>query len=341
MTIDVVDLLRELDFTFAEGHTDASWLLGAPDGTVFEASLSDPCPRLDAHEVRARGSHVGATRRLLVGGSATDHVVDRARAGEIDILTAEPLRLIHDGTVYAIDDEPTRRRVEPARRRPAWIRWAVERHLLLCAEPARQAEIAEILGTSQQSVSKAMGRLRGLVLARTEGFVAADRASLLEHWVGEYPGPGGQEFGWYSVDPIVEQVSAAVEAADLLGAAPVVSGDVAADQLAPWKLPGQGRIYLSQLVDLLGEGFVPAPVADASLITCIPRDPTVARLARPAQSARPAQPAQRDAETEPGGRSRFVLADAAIIYRDVLAGADPDSAEAAEHLAAALLRGDS
>lgn len=339
MTIDVVDMLRELDFSFAEGHTDASWLLGAPDGTVFEATLSDPCPRLNAHAVRSRGSHTGAARRLLIGESATDQVIARARAGEIDILTADPLRLIREGIVYAMDDEPVQRRPEPARRRLAWIRWAVQRYLLLAAEPARQAEIAEFLGTSQQSVSKAIRRLGGLVVAQPEGYIAADRASLLEHWVGEYPGPGGQEFGWYSVDPIVEQVSTAVEAADLLGARPVVSGDVAADQLAPWKLPGQGRIYLAEPVDLLGEGFVPAPVAEASLITCIPRDPTVAR---PAQRGAETETAVRPGESPGAGeRSRFVVADAAIVYRDMLTGADADSAEAAEHLAAALLRSES
>lgn len=93
MTIGVVDLLRELDVSFAEGRTNASWLLGAPDGTVLEAAPTEPCARLNAHEVRARGQHAGAARRLLVGESATDQVIARARAGEFDAMVHPPMLL--------------------------------------------------------------------------------------------------------------------------------------------------------------------------------------------------------------------------------------------------------
>lgn len=327
MTIDVVTLLRELDFSIAEGTSSTSWLLGAPDGRFFEVTLTVPTTRLNAHIVRNHSAHQRTDRRLLIGESATAQVTARAMAGQIDILTAEPIRLIHHGVTYATDDEPVQGHHVPFPRRPAWMRWAVERYLLLAKEPVRQPMIAAALGTSQQSVSNAVRSLGELVADQPDGFIAADRASMLEHWMGVYPGPGGQEFGWYSVDPIVEQVSTAVRTANLLGANPLVSGDVAADQLAPWKLPARGRIYLAEPVDLLGEGFVPAPVKEASLTTCVPRDPSIPGLAE--LHAHVWEPA------------RITLADAAIVYWDVAISTDIDSAEAGEHLAATLIGDDS
>ena len=123
----------------------------------------------------------------------------------------------------------------------------------------RQSVIASALGTSQQSVSNAAGHLAGLVTDCGEGLVATDRARLLEHWRNEYTGPGGQAFGWYSLDPVAEQVSKAVEVAKFLDISPLVSGDIAADRIAPWKLPVRGRVYVDGPVDLADEGLVPAP----------------------------------------------------------------------------------
>lgn len=170
-----------------------------------------------------------------------------------------------------------------------------------------------MLGTSQQSVSHAAGQLGILVKSTEAGLVAADRALLLEYWSRDYFGPGGQEFGWYSLTPVVEQTLKAAEVASLLDALPLISGDVAADRRAPWKLPSRGRIYINAPIDLVGDGFVPAPVAEATLITCIPRDPTLWRLTT-------------------AGQDGVELADDALTYWDVLSSGDIDSVEAAEHL---------
>lgn len=329
MTVDVAALVQELGLRISEGSSEWSWLLRAPDGNFFEVEPIAPVERLTAHRVRAvsTGRPIGPDRVLHIGKSATDGVVEDAEAGKINILTAEPVRLICDGRSYTADPEPqSRSQLRPQRTgRPAWIRWALERYLLLTPEPSRQSVIAETLGTTQQSISRAAHQLNGLVTDEGEGLMAVDRAKLLEHWRNEYTGPGGQEFGWYSLDPVAEQVERVIDLVTLLDVKALVSGDIAADRLAPWKLPSRGQVYVTGPVDLGGDGFVAVPVEEASLVTCVPRDPSLWWLAPPTEEA--------------AGSDGLPIADAAIVYWDLLTSTDPDSEEAANQVAALLIGG--
>lgn len=328
MTLDLTTLLRELGLRISEGSSDWSWLLRAPDGRSFEVEPVAPVERLTAHRVRAvsAGHRTDPRRVLHVGRTATDGVVKYAEFGEINILTEDPTRLIFEGRSYAVDPEPqTGSRLRPQRTgRPAWIRWAVERYLLLTHEPSRQSVIAESLGTTQQSISRAAQYLDGLVTDEGEGLVPADRAKLLEHWRNEYAGPGGQEFGWYSLEPVNEQVEGVIDLVTLLEVKALVSGDIAADRLAPWKHPSRGRVYLTGPVDLGGDGFVAVPVEEASLVTCVPRDTSLWLLAPPTEAE--------------AGSDDLPIADAAIVYWDLLMSTDPDSDEAADQVATLLTR---
>lgn len=326
MSVDVAALLQELGVRVAEGSSEWSWLLRAPDGGSFEVESVAPVERLTAHRVRAVGGGTDPRRLLYVGKSATDGVVEAAKASEINILTAEPTRLIFDGRSYSVNPEPQPgSRLRPQRTgRPAWIRWALERYLLLTHEPSRQSVIAESLGTTQQSISRAAQYLDGLVTDEGEGLVAVDRAKLLERWRNEYAGPGGQEFGWYSLDPVNEQVEGVVDLVALLEVKALVSGDIAADRLAPWKLPSRGRVYLTGPVDLGGDGFVAVPVEEASLVTCVPRDASLWLLAPPTEAE--------------AGSDDLPIADAAIVYWDLLMSTDPDRDEAADQVATLLTR---
>ncbi|MBP1054709.1 hypothetical protein J6397_31785 [Rhodococcus qingshengii] len=329
MTVDVAALVQELGLRISEGSSEWSWLLRAPDGNFFEVEPIAPVERLTAHRVRAvsTGRSIGPDRVLHIGRSATDGVVEDAEASKINILTAEPVRLICDGRSYTADPEPqSRSQLRPQRTgRPAWIRWALERYLLLTPEPSRQSVIAESLGTTQQSISRAAHQLNGLVTDEGEGLMAVDRAKLLEHWRNEYTGPGGQEFGWYSLDPVAEQVERVIDLVTLLDVKALVSGDIAADRLAPWKLPSRGQVYVTGPVDLGGDGFVAVPVEEASLVTCVPRDPSLWWLAPPTEEA--------------AGSDGLPIADAAIVYWDLLTSTDPDSEEAAAQVAALLIGG--
>lgn len=328
MSVDVANLLHELDVLVTEGSSRSSWLLRTPDRTSFEVTPSVPTESLNARQIRIDASpQTSADRRVLhVGRSATPGVVERAEAGEFDILTAEPTRLIHAGRTYEAASAPSlRRRPREKTGRPAWVRWALQRYLLLTPSPNRQPVIAEALGTTQQSVSRAAQALQGLVTDEGKGLLAPDRARLLEHWRSEYAGPGGQEFGWYGLDPVTEQVDQVVNIAALLEVPALVSGDVGADRLAPWKLPMRGRVYVAGPIDLSDDGFVPAPLGEATLITCVPRDPTLWRLA----------PHVEEAE----GSDGFPIADAAIVHWDLLMSGDQDSGEAAQQVSRLLTGG--
>lgn len=321
--IDVVDALRELGFTFSEGAAVRSWLLRSPDGETYDVELTAPVDRVTAHSIRnVQVRHSSPIRQVFVGRTATDGVRADARSGRIDLLTESPLQLIVHGTVHELETPAFTPRRRTVARRVAWYRWALERLLLISDSPLRQTVIAEVLGTSQQSVSNAARTLGALVVDHGGGLEAADKRALLRRWTEEYSGPGGQEFGWFSLESAVDQVSQAVEVAELLDADPLVSGDVAADRLAPWKLPTRGRVYVKSPIDLSGDGFVPAPVDESTLITCVPRDPTLWRLAA-WESPHLAPP----------------VADAALVYWDVLVSGDVDSAEAAERVERLLVKG--
>lgn len=324
MPVDVVDLLHELDFTIAEGRTSLSWQLRAPTGEIYDVELTAPVDRVTAHAARNVRHHLDAAAwPVLVGESATNGVVADARAGRLNLLTESPLQLIINGTAHTLNQPQPLPRPRPTPLRPAWYRWGVERQLLTATTPLRQAALADLLGTSQQTISNAARTLGDLVADRGRGLEAVDRRSLLHHWAGEYPGAGGQEFGWYSLDTAVEQTHKAADIATLLDADPLISGDVAADELAPWKLPTRGRIYITAPVDLTDDGFIPSPIDEATLVTCVPKDPTVWRSA-----------------SAPSRHERK-LADIALVYWDVRTGGDADSDEAAGQLENYIVKGHS
>ena len=322
MSIDVISLLRELDFVIAEGSSERSRLLRSAEGDPFLVHLAEPVERITAHTVRGfKPYRSSPVRPLFAGRTATPGVIEQAKAGGIDILLEEPLQLILHGLVFTAEyaDQPVQ--ADQRSRRMAWVRWAVERCLLLADYPLHQSEIAQLVGTSQQSVSAVCRKLGALVTATPDGMETREPQALLEHWLKEYPGAGGQQFGWYSLDPIVEQTLKAVQEAQLLDARPLVSGDVAADRLMPWKLPSRGRIYVNSPIDLADVGFVPAPLEEATLVTCVPSDPTLWRLTELG-----AFPVYDDAE----------IADPVLVYWDVYNSKDIDSIEAAKHLAALI-----
>lgn len=164
--------------------------------------------RVSARTIRNFIAHQGSpVRPLFAGHTATDGVLEQARAGQIDVLTEHPLQLILKGTVFtpeAFEQPATVQR--KSSRRVAWGRWAVERCLLLADTPMRQSEIARYVGVSQQMVSRVCKNLGSLVTSTNDGVEAQDPVKLLERWTATYPGAGGQQFGWYSLDPLLSKL---------------------------------------------------------------------------------------------------------------------------------------
>lgn len=314
--MDVASVLRELGLKLVYGSEDGLWSIRDDSGEMLVFTPTDPVDRLDSRTVNRLSGNLtpGQARPLLIGSSATRQVMERAASGEIDILTEEPLRLFHEGVAYRTE-EPAPVLSAPRRTgRPAWVRWGLMRELLRTGSLPEQTEVAARFGVTQQAVSRAL---------RTLGDMGAgDPEKLLDLFLGEYAGPGGKEFGWYALTPVTEQTDVAVSLAHDLELDPIVAGDVAADRIAPWKLPTRSRIYLRGPMDLGGEGFIPAPLAEATLICCTPRDRTPWATG-----------------TKVGDDVTHRLADPALILWELLHSDGADSDQAAEHLRQAIIEG--
>jgi hypothetical protein len=149
-----------------------------------------------------------------------------------------------------------------------------------------------------------------------------DHPGLLDWWLANYPGPGGLASYWYSLDAPVVQARAALGCMDAAHADPVLSGEVAADALAPWQRPRRVQIYARAGTSLADAGFVPVPdEASATLCVTVPEDPG---LWLPEQWL-----------VGVGGR-RAQIADPLQVLWDVAAAAGPAATEAVTHLRQAL-----
>ena len=282
-----------------------------------------------------RGGHRD-DRFLLVTPHATSYLRELAAEGVVDLIAVEEGRVVIGGIEYpgtASTEAGSEVRGLRRGRRP-WTRWAVERLLLLADEPLTQVELAAVLRVTQQSVSHVLRGHR--FAARTDrGWVIGQRADCLDGLLAEYPGPGGVSTYWYGLDPAVRQAETAAAWCAERGVGCVLTGDVAADVYAPWRLPAVAGLYSSGLLDFTAAGFTPSTDAEYTLVVTVPADRTLWRTAAAAaQQAVHVDPAAVDAV--PAAR-----VDPIVALHDVLAspGPGPDAAEAADHLRRAILDG--
>jgi hypothetical protein len=129
------------------------------------------------------------------------------------------------------------------RGRPGRSVFSVVRALFALEGGARQAEIAEITHVGQAAVSKALNRL-------------ADRDLVV---------PG--EHGW--------EVTDRAERAN-----PAISGDVAADLVAPWRTPRRATLYAQRGTDFSAIGLTPSDASVATLTLVLADDPDVWPISR-------------------------------------------------------------
>lgn len=234
--------------------------------------------------------------------------------------------------------------------RVPWGTLTVLRRLAGGAE-GTQSQLAELAGVTQARVSQALKELSraGLVSSwhgQPTRYAAKDWDRVVRHWLAAYPGPGGISTYWYGLDDRAEQARAVVAllreqpvghpvpqaardvdaAADSgpLDPAAVVSGDVAADQVAPWRRPQRAVIYAHRGADLAEVGLTPATEQDATLELIVPRDRGVWPV-----------PASQHVWAWPG-TPELPLADPLQILWDVRRAPGPDRDQAAERLLAAL-----
>jgi hypothetical protein len=152
--------------------------------------------------------------------------------------------------------------------------WASIRWLIANGEATGLAELALEANVSQPRISQIGGQLEELgMLHRTRGSWRPEREELLDRFLKEYPGPGGSELCFYSLDNPLE-VAGRVYERDTSTA---ISGDVAADLFVPWRSPTILVIYTEAPISLeLTQGVVKAHSrGDANILHRVPDDYSV------------------------------------------------------------------
>lgn len=235
------------------------------------------------------------------------------------------------------DREPVDRSRSTRGRKP-WQRSAIIRHLLLGKEWT-QAALVEVCQVTQPRVSQVLNELHseGLVArTRPDGpggvrWVVGDYNGLFDRWLSTYPGPGGAApTYWYGLTTIAEQAEAAIRHLQSArphadGAhTPVVSGDAAADFLAPVRRSQIAVIYAPSGVNLSPVGLTPAPEEAATLKLVVPSD----------TSLWPSPLDNRSREMAPN--APFPLADPVQVTWDLLDSGRPDADQAAAAVRRAL-----
>lgn len=208
---------------------------------------------------------------------------------------------------------------ETVTRRVPWGRYALLRVLARTREPRTQAQLAAEAGVTQAAVSQSLRQLGGLVARTSAGWRARDVRASSGVFLAKYPGPRGITTHWYSLDPVVSQAD---RVARRVGDAPVlISGDAAADLIAPWRKPTRAIVYGRTGLDLAANGFAESDAERATLEYTVPADPTLWPTATAFAS---------------GADLRTV--DPLICVHDVRRSGGPDADDAVEHLLEAIER---
>ena len=256
----------------------AAHIVGARDLRVSCASGDD----VDVHlvftarpptpsEMRARAASARA-------GGTTGFVMPRVNAAARGVALEDPrfaLFGLDDGVVILRGEDRSIDRQEeaanPMGRRVPYARFALHRVLVRTREPRSQATLARECGVSQMTVSKLLSADPALAARVPGGWVANDPESLVERFLADYPGPGGLSQFWFSLRPVIEQG----ELAATTGGRALLSGDAAADLLAPWRIPRRAVAYSDQGLPLEEAGFGRSDPREATLRVTVPADRTL------------------------------------------------------------------
>jgi hypothetical protein len=167
----------------------------------------------------------------------------------------------------------------PVRRgRRPWATIAIATYLLE-GNASTQDALAGRAWDTPARTSQVLHTLQRWVQRTDRGWTATDTAGLTK-WLLEQPPPGRTATTWLGLDdpaPTATRVATWLTAQNVSYA---LSGDVAADLLAPWARPTRALVYVDQALDLTPLGLTPAPPDAATLELVVPDDPYVLRDAR-------------------------------------------------------------
>lgn len=143
-------------------------------------------------------------------------------------------------------------------------------------EPGVTALAAQV-GISQPRASQILHKLHDLELVDISGHGRwkPHREALLDRFLAEYPGPGGSEQYYYTLNSPVD-VAIRAGRANTLTRPIVVSADVGPDLIVPWRRPNQVILYIKHAIDPFDLGLTDAQGRhDANVVMRIPDDRSV------------------------------------------------------------------
>jgi hypothetical protein len=144
-------------------------------------------------------------------------------------------------------------------------------------EEAGASALAAQAGVSQPRASQILHQLNDLKLVNRSGRGRWEphREALLDRFLAEYPGPGGSELYYYSLD---SPVDVAVRAGQMStsGRPMLVSADVGPDLILPWRRPSLVILYTELAIDPSDLKLTEARGRhDANVILRTPKDRSV------------------------------------------------------------------
>jgi len=179
-----------------------------------------------------------------------------------------------------------------ARGRVPWGTYAVAFTLL--EGPARdQSELAARAGIGRPRVSQVLTQLGELVVRSDAEWAVSDPRALAAWLVERYPKAPLLATTWATLEPPVRAAETASRRLDEIGVRHAVSGDIAADRIAPWARPATAWIWVAKPADLQPAGLTPAPADAATLTLAVSEDPHLLSSARPAADDMPLLPGWR------------------------------------------------
>ncbi|TDW28902.1 hypothetical protein [Cryobacterium psychrophilum] len=278
--------------------------------------------RRDVDSNRARDAHPGIL--LYVVPKATAALADRAVADPtIAVVSVQDRVVILRGK--RMEEElpgvlAARQGAAPTQGRVAWGRYALLRVLLRTPRPRTQMDLAAECGVSQVTISNSLRTLDTAVVRDEGGWRALRPETLWSQFLAEYPGPQGITSYWLGLDPIVRQAKAVRDASAAVDG--LVSGDPAADTIAPWRVGSRAVVYARTGLDLARLGFSETTRENATLDYVVPADPTIWSTARAWSSTAPVW-----------------TTDPVLVAWDVQRTGGPDAADAVERIRRTVLAG--
>ncbi|MGD8193062.1 hypothetical protein ACEXQB_001030 [Herbiconiux sp. P18] len=269
--MDTSAVLGELASAGVNARPESSDSFSTDDGRrIFVSSRSrTPTPADIASDLKK----VGDACMLYSVPRLTPGLWDEVRRNDrLIVFVRDSKSLWLDRVEHCPDDKPAPR---PTKGKKPYNRFALERALLLDRRSRRQIDLAKEIGAPQSAVSQSLRSLNPAMSDFAGGMDVAEWSAFWDDFLAEYPGPGGITTYWWHDAPLEEQARRVREKAEVL-----VSGDLAARAIAPWRQPEHVTLYLAEGFDPSTLGFALGTADDYTLSLTMPADKTIFATAR-------------------------------------------------------------